>query len=91
MLERKANVHFCCKCGKGMAYKEKSMIYLFHVEEEIKTLITRNGRKQYYTKNVPKSDRAYNLCEDCKKKYSVMLDEFLKPMVNKEPVEEEKQ
>lgn len=77
MLERKANVHFCCKCGKGMAYEEKSMVYLYKVHKEINQYRARDGRKIESVKCVPKAKCAYNLCDDCAEVFSELLDIFL--------------
>ena len=77
MLERKENVHFCCKCGKGMAYEEKSMVYLYKVHKEINQHRTRDGREIQSVKTSPKVKRAHNLCDDCAKGFSELLDIFL--------------
>lgn len=56
MPERKQTVHYCVKCGKGMAYKEKKMLYIYDVVQK-----NRGGFK------VEKAEKrmAFNLCEDC--------------------------
>lgn len=77
MLERRENVHFCCRCGKGMAYEEKSMVYLYKVQKTVKNLLCRDGRKMQTSKTVPKAQRAYNLCDDCAKGFSELLDIFI--------------
>ena len=77
MLERRANVHFCCKCGKGMGYSGESMVYLYKVHKEINQYWTRDGRKIESVKTLPKVKRAYNLCEDCANGFSELLDIFL--------------
>ena len=56
MPERKQTVHYCVKCGKGMAYKEKKMLYIYDVKY----------RKHFAsTDYVPVKRMAFNLCEDC--------------------------
>lgn len=76
MLERRANVHYCCKCGKGMSYAEKSMVYLYKVETTTRTYYAK-GEERHWFKDTPKAQRAYNLCEECAKGFSELLDLFL--------------
>lgn len=76
MLERKENVHFCCKCGKGMAYEEKQMVYLYKVETSAIPYYVKGSEKQWFKKR-PKVQRAYNLCGKCAQGFSELLDIFL--------------
>lgn len=57
MAERKEIVHYCVKCGKGMKYKEKKMLYLYDIEEKLKfgNIKTECQKKRF----------AFNLCEKC--------------------------
>lgn len=57
MAERKEIIHYCVKCGKGMKYKEKKMLYLYDVEEKLKF---GNIKAECPTKRF-----AFNLCENC--------------------------
>lgn len=56
MPERKQIVHYCVKCGKGMSYREKKMLYIYDVVQK--------NRGNFKVEKAVKR-MAFNLCEDC--------------------------
>lgn len=56
MAERKEVIHYCVKCGKGMKYRKKKILYMY----DIKT-VNRGGFEMDRTKKW----FAINLCERC--------------------------
>lgn len=67
MPERKEIVHYCAKCGKGMKYKEKKMIYLY----DVKTIDYLG-----FGKETPKKRMAINLCEKCADELEKLIDKW---------------
>lgn len=57
MAERKEIIHYCVKCGKGMKYKEKKMLYLYDIEEKL--------RFGNINTECPTKRFAINLCVKC--------------------------
>ena len=56
MAERKEVIHYCIKCGKGMRYKEKKMLYMYDIETTSKFGLKRE---------MPTKRFAINLCDKC--------------------------
>lgn len=67
MAERKEIIHFCVKCGKGMKYKEKKMLYLYDIKEINRVDIEIERATKRF---------AINLCEKCADELENLIKEW---------------
>ena len=64
MPQRKQIIHYCVKCGKGMEYKKKKMLYIYDIVQK--------NRGNFMIERAEKRI-AINLCEDCCAKLENMI------------------
>lgn len=59
--DKKVIVHYCAKCGAGMQYVEKSMLYIYDVKE-----VSKGFAAVKNTRLSPAKVMAINLCRNCR-------------------------